>query len=218
MAWRALLRRVPTRSLTIVGDVAQTSAAGGTHSWATSLDPVLRGTWRLAELTVNYRTPAAVARAAQRVGAAAGLPVGTLTSAREVPDALVVERVAADALVGTAVARALAAVDRVVDVGGAGRVALIVARGRLDGVRAALAAAGGPVPADGGSVDLDAPLDVLTPVRSKGLEFDAVVLLEPAELLAAAPADLYVAMTRPTTTLHVVHAADLPTGFDDTDG
>ena len=218
MAWRALLRRVPTRSLTIVGDVAQTSAAGGTHSWATSLDPVLRGTWRLAELTVNYRTPAAVARAAQRVGAAAGLPVGTLTSAREVPDALVVERVAADALVGTAVARALAAVDRVVDVGGAGRVALIVARGRLDGVRAALAAAGGPVPADGGTVDLDAPLDVLTPVRSKGLEFDAVVLMEPAGLLAAAPADLYVAMTRPTTTLHVVHAADLPTGFDDTDG
>ncbi|MBC7551511.1 MAG: AAA family ATPase, partial [Cellulomonas sp.] len=67
MAWRMLLRRVPTRSMTIVGDVAQTSTRTGAHSWAQMLNPLLRGAWRLTELTVNYRTPAAVADAAQHV-------------------------------------------------------------------------------------------------------------------------------------------------------
>src|SRR5690606_33809136 len=57
MAWRMLLRRTPTRSMTIVGDVAQTSAPTGAASWADRLDPLL-DRWRLAELTVNYRTPA----------------------------------------------------------------------------------------------------------------------------------------------------------------
>ncbi|NKY39291.1 AAA family ATPase, partial [Cellulomonas septica] len=80
MAWRALLRRVPTRSLTIVGDVAQTTAAAGARDWARMLDPVLRSSWRLAELTVNYRTPAVVADTARRVAVAAGLPVSPLTS------------------------------------------------------------------------------------------------------------------------------------------
>ena len=88
MAWRMLLRRVPTRSLTIVGDVAQTAAAGGAHSWAAALDPVLRGSWRLAELTVNYRTPAEVADAATQVARTAGLPLSTLTSARHVEGSL----------------------------------------------------------------------------------------------------------------------------------
>ena len=93
MAWRSLLRRVPTRSLTIVGDVAQTTAAAGARSWAAQLDPVLRSSWRLNELTVNYRTPAEVADTARRVAVAAHLPVSPLTSAREVPDSLLVERV-----------------------------------------------------------------------------------------------------------------------------
>lgn len=212
MAWRALLRRVPTRSLTIVGDVAQTSAAAGARSWAAALDPVLRGSWRLAELTVNYRTPAAVAEAARRVAEAAGLPVSPLTSARDVPDALVVERVTPGALAGEAARRALAVAERTVDEAGAGRVAVVAAPGRADEVRAALGA-----PASG-DVDLDAPLVVLTPVQAKGLEFDVVVLVEPAEIFAGSAGDLYVAMTRPTVALHVVHAADLPAGMRPGDG
>jgi DNA helicase IV len=214
MAWRALLRRVPTRSLTIVGDVAQTSAAAGARSWAAMLDPVLGGSWRLAELTVNYRTPAAVARAAQRVAVAAGLPTSPLTSARDVPDALVVERVAADDLAAVTARRALEAAARTVDEAGAGRVAVIATPERVGAVRAALAAAGGPMAAgDADDVDLDAPLVVLTPVQAKGLEFDVVVLVEPAEVLAGSAGDLYVAMTRPTVALHVVHALDLPVGL-----
>ena len=57
---------------------------------------------------------------------------------------------------------------------------------------------------------------MLDPAASKGLEFDVVVLVEPDHVLRAGhgPGDVYVAITRPTTRLHVVHAAPLPEGLD----
>jgi superfamily I DNA/RNA helicase len=65
--------------------------------------------------------------------------------------------------------------------------------------------------------DLEGPrVSVLSVSEAKGLEFDSVVLVEPAEVLAASPRganDLYVALTRATQRLHVVHAAPLPPGF-----
>lgn len=212
MAWRALLRRVPTRSLTIVGDVAQTSSAGGTHDWAAMLEPLLRGSWQLTELTVNYRTPGEVAAAARRVGLAAGLPVSPQTSARDVLGSLTHERVTPDRLVPTAVDRAAGLTARVRDAAGSGRVAVVAPADLAAQVRDALTAAGHDVP-DRDVVDLGAPLVVLTPGQAKGLEFDAVVLVEPARVLAASAGDLYVAMTRPTHHLHVVHADDLPPGL-----
>ncbi|MFS0701304.1 AAA family ATPase [Cellulomonas sp. 179-A 4D5 NHS] len=221
MAWRMLVRRVPTRSMTVVGDVAQTTARAGARSWADMLDPVLRTSWRLSELTVNYRTPAAVADAAQRMARAARLPVSTLTSAREVPDALRVARVAPDDLARAAVDEVRAALAVVGDASGGGRVAVLgppalLARvhGELDAVGLAPGASEGRSPAD-----LDAPLSLLTPREAKGLEFDVVVLLEPADVLAESAGDLYVAMTRPTRALRVVHAAPLPRGLaDDLEG
>lgn len=235
MAWRMVLRRCPTRSMTIVGDVAQTAAPGGASRWDTMLDPVLRGSWRLAELTVNYRTPAEVARAAQAAAQAAGLPVSPLTSAREVAGSLRVARVAPGDLLATVVAAATRALhDLGAPVPGGpdtptatngpgaedagGRVAVIAPPGRLETVLEALAAA--PVghhlrPVGGGSV-LDARLAVMTPRASKGLEFDVVVLVEPAEV-GTSPGDLYVAMTRPTQALHVVSSAPLPAGLDGVD-
>ncbi|UJP38753.1 AAA family ATPase [Cellulomonas palmilytica] len=213
MAWRALLRRVPTRSLTIVGDVAQTSSAAGARRWASMLDPVLRGSWRQAELTVNYRTPAQVADTAGRVADAAGLVRSTLTSAREVPDALEVSKVAPDELTDAAVEAAAAASRVVHDESGAGRVAVVAAPERVAALRAAGAAAGLPLPVVGTGLDLDAPVVVLDPREAKGLEFDVVVLVEPAQVLELSAGDLYVAMTRPTRALHVVHARDLPAGF-----
>ncbi|HWB35418.1 MAG TPA: helicase, partial [Rugosimonospora sp.] len=60
MAWRLLMRRCPSRSMTIVGDVAQTGALAGAGSWADVLRPYLADRWRHAELTVNYRTPAEI--------------------------------------------------------------------------------------------------------------------------------------------------------------
>ncbi|MEN0127823.1 MAG: AAA family ATPase [Brevundimonas sp.] len=216
MAWRALLRRVPTRSLTIVGDVAQTSAAGGARSWARTLDPVLRGSWRLNELTVNYRTPAAVADAAVRMATAVGLPISPLTSARDVDDALRITPAQPTALAGAVAARAGEAVAAVTDESGAGRVAVIAVPDSLETVNKALTEAGlqAAVGQPTSAADLDAALVLLTPREAKGLEFDAVVLVEPADVLAESAGDLYVAMTRPTRVLHVVHSRPLPEGID----
>lgn len=213
MAWRVLLRRVPTRSLTIVGDVAQTTSSAGARSWAAMLDPLLPGQWRQADLTVNYRTPAQVADAAVRVADAARLPRSPLTSARDVPGSLVVTRTDAHALTDAAVDAARAALATVLDETGAGRVAVIASGARRDDLRTAAAAGGLPVAGGTGAPDLDAPVVVLTPLEAKGLEFDVVVLVEPAEVLAGSAGDLYVAMTRPTRALHVLHARELPAGL-----
>ena len=67
-----------------------------------------------------------------------------------------------------------------------------------------------------GSGALDAPVGVLTVSQAKGLEFDTVVLVEPARILAASARganDLYVALTRPTQRLRIVHSEPLPAGL-----
>jgi DNA helicase IV len=60
MAWRMVMRRCPARSMTIVGDVAQTGDVSGTASWSDALGPFVGDRWKLAPLTVNYRTPAEI--------------------------------------------------------------------------------------------------------------------------------------------------------------
>ena len=99
---------------------------------------------------------------------------------------------------------------------GAGVEVAVVAPDALVGsVRDALVDAGLGDRLGSGATALDAPLVVLGPRDSKGLEFDAVVLLEPADVLAGSPGDLYVAMTRPTQALRVVTSRPLPAGFDE---
>ncbi len=208
MAWRALLRRCPTRSMTVVGDVAQTSAAAGTRDWADRLGTMVRSNWRVAELTVNYRTPAQVMQVAREVAAAAdpAHPPAPLQSARDVPDAL---RITAVDDLGQGVLDLVASA-----LGGdeQGTVAVIAAPARQHELSALLDLPSGPV-------DLTAPVVLLDPTGAKGLEFDRVILVEPAEILAEGhAADLYVAMTRPTQRLDVVHVDDLPEGFLDVNG
>lgn len=228
MAWRMLVRRVPTRSMTIVGDVAQTSSAAGARSWPAALDEVLRDSWRLAELTVSYRTPAAVADAAQRMAAAAGLPVSELTAAREVDGALELVPVGPggdegeDEVVGEAVDRALGLAGTFVERDGSGRVAVIAPAGLVGLLRERVADA---LPAALGGAEAarllaqqpeDAQLTVLDPHAAKGLEYDAVVLVEPARVAEGdgGVSDLYVAMTRPTQRLVAVHSRPLPDGIE----
>lgn len=212
MAWRMLVRRVPTRSMTIAGDLAQTSTAAGARSWDAMLSPVLGRSWRLAELTVNYRTPAQVADAAQDVADAAELPTSPLTSARQVPGSLVVDRVP-DLATGV-VAHAATALDSLgAAEEDAGRVVVIAAPTRVAGLRDALARSTVAGALESGSF-LDARLAVLPPRAAKGLEFDVVVLAEPAEIAhEGGVGDLYVSMTRPTRALHVVATGDLPPGL-----
>ncbi|MDR2113718.1 MAG: ATP-dependent DNA helicase, partial [Bifidobacteriaceae bacterium] len=210
MDWRVLLRRCPSRSLTIVGDAGQTRAPGATGQWAAALDPTLgKGQWRIAELTVNYRTPGAVVRAAQELARTAGLPVGADSAAREVPNALV-EHTVADP-VAEAVALAAQRLPR----GETGRLALIAAEPDLTAARQ-LVSQGDlhSKVARPGENPLDFPLSVLDAAGTKGLEFDEVILVEPDAIAASAgtdtafdrrtgAADLYVAMTRPTRRLWI---------------
>ncbi|SEJ47297.1 HelD family protein [Demequina mangrovi] len=193
MAWRMLVRRCPTRSFTIVGDVAQTTSVAGTHWWPETMDPLFQAGWELRELTISYRIPAAVADAAQAFAKAARLPVSELRAARELDDAAAAVR--ADDAVATAV-RVAASHERAFAEGDGGLVA-VIAPPRLHG---ALRSA------------LPATVELYTARESKGLEFDVAVVVEPAEI-AERPGDLYVALTRPTRRLEVVHTSPLPDGL-----
>ncbi|MDP0947386.1 hypothetical protein, partial [Klebsiella pneumoniae] len=67
MAWRMLMRRIPNRWMTSVGDTAQTGDPAGTSSWQKILEPYVAKRWKLTELTVNYRTPSEIMDVAHRV-------------------------------------------------------------------------------------------------------------------------------------------------------
>ncbi|MGN6608313.1 MAG: HelD family protein [Jatrophihabitans sp.] len=210
MMWRLLMRRCPTRSFTVVGDIAQTSSAAGARSWREVLQPHVGDRWTRADLTVNYRTPQQVMDVAAAVLRASGSSVQAPTSAR----------VGRHEPEGTRVSSldALGAIVRVVWEGaGDGTVVVITPRAAHDALAAAVAQAlpAGVVTAD--SDALGSPVSVLTVGGAKGLEFDSVVLVEPADILRESPRglnDLYVALTRPTQRLRVVHTRPLPPGFE----
>src|SRR5690606_32928639 len=94
-----------------------------------------------------------------------------------------------------------------------GRVAVVAAPEDVPSVAAAISAELGEHLAREGASPLDARLAVMEPRRTKGLEFDVVVLVEPLAVGARSTGDLYVAMTRPTRALLVVASRGLPAGF-----
>jgi DNA helicase IV len=199
MQWRMVMRRCPTRSMTVVGDPAQTGTPAGATSWAQALTPIVGTRWREHALTVNYRTPGRVMAAAVAVLAGAGIEVRPPSSARD-GDPPAVERI--DGSLDEAVLRAVREEVAEPDVG---QLAVICSPHR------AATFAGLPL-----AVGAPTVVSVLTPAQAKGLEFDVVVLVEPADIVAAHPRginDLYVAMTRPTTRLRVLHARPLPAGL-----
>jgi hypothetical protein len=83
MAWRMVMRRCPMRSMTLVGDLAQTSDPAGASSWARVLRPYARQGFRVEELTVNYRTPAEIMTVAEPVLAAIDPALTAPTSVRD---------------------------------------------------------------------------------------------------------------------------------------
>ncbi|WP_432158725.1 HelD family protein [Streptomyces sp. bgisy153] len=194
MAWRLLMRRCPTRSMTLVGDPAQTAEEAGVGSWRDILEPYVEDRWEHTRLGVNYRTPAEimdVAAAVVRAEHPGFQPPGSVRSTGVRPWAR-----ATDDLPG-AVAEAVAELTPA-----EGRLAVIAPRplhralaARLDGVTA------------GGEPDLTRSVVLLDPRQSKGLEFDSVLVVEPA---AYGTSDLYVALTRATQRLGVVHCEGLP--------
>ena len=208
MAWRALLRRVPMRSMTVVGDLAQRSSSVPATSWRSLMGKAGREHVRQAALTVSYRTPATVLDAASRVlMAAAPADYLPLTAARDLPDALATTRGHWRDVLVDVVRAELEQVGR-------GKLAVIAPTDQLAGVHAELAEHLGEWMTSPDGHPLRAPLVVMDAGMSKGLEFDTVVLVEPTEIQQVAVGDLYVAMTRPTTRLHGIYRDDLPEGWE----
>ncbi|CAL9433178.1 hypothetical protein SUDANB54_02090 [Streptomyces sp. enrichment culture] len=194
MAWRLLMRRSPTRSMTLVGDPAQTSEAGGVGSWEGILSPYVEDRWEHHRLGVNYRTPAEIMEVAAAVvrDAHPGFePPSSVRATGVRPWA----RAAADL--------PAAAADAVKELTPQeGRLAVIAPRdlhralaSRLDGVTA------------GAEPDLTHQVVLLDPRQAKGLEFDSVLVVEPGRY---GTSDLYVALTRATQRLGVLHTEPLP--------
>ncbi len=213
MLWRLLWRRCPIRSATLVGDLAQASSPAAAGSWTDALAPHIGDRWRVERLSVSYRTPAEIMDVAADVLAAqdpSAEPPRSVRATGRPPTAVGVDtdQPGSDALVAAVAAEALRAADAV----GEGRVAVICPVGLPERVRAALATTLGDVPVGVADV-LAAPIAVLTVAESKGLEFDAVIVAEPHMIIDGSRrglADLYVAMTRATQTLTVVHSGTLP--------
>ena len=208
MAWRMLMRRCPARSLTIVGDLAQTGDLAGPASWDDALGAYLGDRWRLAPLTVNYRTPAEVMAVAADVLAAIDPALEPPRSVRESGHKPWRQECAPDELAGAVAAAAVRMAERA----GGGKLAVIVPAARLANLGTVISEVL-PGTALGADPDLTSPVVVLTVRQAKGLEFDCVLIADPAGLLAESPRglnDLYVALTRATQQVGVVHPGPLP--------
>ncbi|WP_050369161.1 HelD family protein [Streptomyces acidiscabies] len=200
MAWRLLMRRSPTRSMTLVGDPAQTAEAAGVGSWQGILGPYVEDRWEHARLGVNYRTPAEimdVAAAVVRAERPDFEPPKSVRATGVQPWSWHADDL--PAVVDKAVAELTPH---------EGRLAVIAPRAlhpaiaaRLDGVTA------------GEEPDLTRTVVLLDPRQSKGLEFDSVLVVEPGEY---GTSDLYVALTRATQRLGVVHTKELPGALAET--
>nr|NLI51397.1 AAA family ATPase [Propionibacterium sp.] len=195
MQWRMLRRRGTQASWTIVGDLAQSS-------WP-DLDEVGRAVRELIgtaphrefRLSVNYRSPKEVfdlaAEVVRRAYPKADLPTAVRSTGVE-PELL---RTSVSALVTDLAAQLDALTSEV-----PGTVGVIVPPSRIERLRAAVLAR---LSAAMNPVDLDR-IWFVTPLEAKGLEYDAVVVVSPDEIVAESPGGvrvLYVALTRPTQRL-----------------
>jgi DNA helicase IV len=180
MDWRVLMRRCPARSFTVVGDLAQRRSEAGATAWDTMIEPYVPGRWVYRSLSVNYRTPAEIMAVAAALLAEFAPGVQPPESVRTSGVRPWSRRVTEDELPS-------AIEEFARDEAGRPGTSVII----------------GP-PGVAGAV---------VPSETKGLEFDAVLVVEPERILADGPrgaAELYVALTRATQRLGVLHRGPLP--------
>jgi DNA helicase IV len=212
LGWRMVLRRNPTRSMTVVGDVAQTGSPAGATSWKDMLTPLVGGRWREERLTVNYRTPSEIMMVAADVLASVSVderPPESVRSEGVAPKAVRVP--AGPRHDGLAAGVATQAHADLAALGGpdGGRLAIIAPDALIPALTEAVPEA---VPGDRPE-SLDSVAALLTVSQAKGLEFDRVIVADPSGILTQSENgthDLYVAITRATHRLTVIHEDDLP--------
>jgi hypothetical protein len=200
MQCRAIARRLAAGSLTVLGDLAQATSPWSAADWARTLAGLGRPDTAVRPLTRGYRVPGEVLAYANRLlpAIAPGLPAAT--AVRRGSGSL---RIRADGPLPEVV-RELAVTP--------GSIGVVCADVAVPEVAGALVAAGLPAAVLGDDGDVS-PLAVVPATLAKGLEFDAVVVVDPAAIAAAEPRGLhrlYVVLTRAVSTLVVLHAGDLP--------
>lgn len=210
MAWRCLLRRCPSRSMTVVGDLDQKRGHRRPNSWKQALGPAARAFSEEFVLSISYRTPRALTRIAQAVMAQHGTPVlYPMEAVRDVPDCYQVSHTQKDTLkecVSQVVSTMEERLDRE-EGEGKGRICVIVPDAQAQLWHAD----------ESGASALDQRVSYLTAAGSKGLEFDSVVVVEPGAILDQGSGDLFVALTRATHDLHAVTTTQLPRGMEEWD-
>jgi DNA helicase IV len=200
MQLRMLARRT-SGAMTILGDIAQAAGPIEYHRWEELLPHLADGREvAIAELRLAYRVPREVMELALPLLPLIAPDVAPPIAYREGDEPPRFVRVEPDDLVSAAVREAADEASR------EGRAALIAPAGLLPEL---------PQPAESAFDELAAPFSTLTPRAAKGLEFDRVVLVEPAAIVDEGARieglrALYVALTRATKTLVVVHARPLP--------
>lgn len=201
---RALARRCPSGSMTVLGDLGQATGPWVRTSWGELTGHLSSRDAEERTLSIGYRVPRDVLElaAAQLVVAGADVPVPqSVRTGFGHP--VIVE---AQNLATTGVERAASHAEAGLKVG------VIVPDADVDNVMAAAGEQAG----DGETGDLSKSITILSAVASKGLEFDVVVLVDPASIAGQSVHGarlLYVAMTRCTKSLEILHDGRLPDGF-----
>jgi hypothetical protein len=211
MQLRMLTRRSLSGSMTVVGDIAQATGAFAPRRWEDQLAHLpSRRAANEVELSVNYRTPAEIMELAGRVLALAAPWLRVPDSVRTGDAEPLRVAVGAGDQWEDVVARTVASERKAVE---GGTVAVVVPPSLVQITSDGLTAAGVDHQVASVRSDLASGVTVLPVTAVKGLEFDAVVVIEPAKLVQEAAQglrSLFVALTRPTQRLALVHSAPLP--------
>ncbi|MGX1851999.1 AAA family ATPase [Streptomyces sp. NBC_01456] len=215
MQYRAVGRRCTTGSATILGDIAQGTTPWATDTWEEALRHLGKPGAAVEELTQGFRVPREVISYASRLLPAIAPDLTEATSIRESAGDFEIRTVEpADLTAAT-----LAACDDALRKEGS--IGLIAAEARIPALRTALEEAGVTCLAPGEETSAAARLTLVPATLAKGLEYDYVVLDEPAAIVDGEPDErtglrrLYVCLTRPVSGLTVVHAAALPDRLTD---
>jgi DNA helicase IV len=208
MQLRAVGRRCSTGSMTILGDIAQGTTPWATPSWDDALRHLGKTGAHTEELTAGFRVPGQVIEYAARLLPQIAPHLTPPTAVRRARGELAITRVT-DSLVA-AVETVAQVLDR------PGSIGLIVPDALVPAARKALQGKGLSFAVLGDEDDVDAHVDVVPAGLAKGLEFDHVVLVEPADIVSGEPDErtglrrLYVCLTRAVTSLAILHTHDLP--------
>lgn len=208
MQLRAVGRRCSTGSMTVLGDIAQGTTPWATPSWEEALGHLGKTGAHTEELTAGFRVPGQVIEYAARLLPQIAPHLAPPTAVRRARGELEITETP-DSLAG-AVSAVAGLTDRL------GSIGLILPDSFVPAAQKALSAKGLSHSVLGDEDDVEAHLDIVPASLAKGLEFDHVVLLEPAAIVAAEADErtglrrLYVCLTRAVTSLAIIHNEPLP--------